>query len=78
MILVYLIVICNSTLCTRANLAQFDSADTCLHELPMLYTGSMQHDGKFYIEGHSRDIWLQCNAVRSDDGRLIHPRVKPR
>lgn len=76
--LVYVILMCNSGgACTQANPSTFLSPKTCLSELPKLYYGSLTKNGKFYVRGQSKDTWLECIGARTDDGRIIQPRVHP-
>lgn len=77
-VLLYVILMCNSGgACAQANAATFVSPQDCLHELPRLYHGAMQPDGKFYVRDQPRDMWLECIGARPDDGRIVQPRVKP-
>jgi hypothetical protein len=70
--LLYIILICNAGgACTQANDAIFMSPQSCLHELPKLYHGTLQPSGRFYVRELSKDTWLQCAGVRPDDGRIV-------
>lgn len=76
--LLYVILMCNAGgACTQANSTTFATPQDCLHELPKLYYGTLQKDGKFYVRGQPRDSWLECIGAREDDGRIIQPRVRP-
>lgn len=76
--LLYVILMCNSGgACTQANPATFATAQDCIHELPHLYYGALQRNGKFYVRDQSHDTWLECIGARPDDGRIVGSRVRP-
>jgi hypothetical protein len=70
--LLYIILMCNTGgACTQASDAIFASPQECLHELPKLYYGTLQSNGRFYVRHLSKNSWLECAGAREDDGRIV-------